>query len=213
MKIQQFTTDLFQENTFVLWNESTKDAIIIDPGMMQDHERNQVDSFIAANQLKINKVLLTHAHIDHAASAAYISTKYGCEVYGNIGDNSLAEGLLMQAQMFHLRIDAQPLVIHQYLNDGDTLALADEKIEVIATPGHSLGGLVYYLPKQNTAIVGDTIFQRSIGRTDLPGGNFTELINSIKTKIFTLPTDTVLIPGHGYSTTVGEEISGNPYLQ
>ena len=213
MKIQQFTTDLFQENTFVLWNESTKDAIIIDPGMMQDHERIQVDSFIAANQLKINKVLLTHAHIDHAASAAYISTKYGCEVYGNIGDNSLAEGLPMQAQMFHLRIDAQPLVIHQYLNAGDTLTLADEKIEVIATPGHSLGGLVYYLPEQNTAIVGDTIFQRSIGRTDLPGGNFTELINSIKTKIFTLPTDTVLIPGHGYSTTVGEEISCNPYLQ
>ena len=213
MKINQFTTNLFQENTFLLWNDNTRNAIIIDPGMMQNYERDIVDKFIEDNKLKVNKVLLTHAHIDHAASAAYISTKYGCEVYGNLGDNSLAEGLPMQAQMFHLKIDVQPLVIHKYLNTGDTLSLDDESIEVIATPGHSLGGLVYYLPEQNTAIVGDTIFQRSIGRTDLPGGNFTELINSIRTKIFTLPTDTVLIPGHGYSTTVGEEISCNPYLQ
>ena len=115
--------------------------------------------------------------------------------------------------MFHLKIDVQPLVIHKYLNTGDTLSLDDESIEVIATPGHSLGGLVYYLPEQKTAIVGDTIFQRSIGRTDLPGGNFSELIESIKTKIFTLPPETVLIPGHGPSTTVGEEICCNPYLQ
>ena len=213
MKIQQFTTNLFQENTFVLWSDKTNDAIIIDPGMMNNSERDIVDKFIADKKLKVNKVLLTHAHIDHAASAAYISTKYGCEVFANLGDNSLAEGLPMQAQMFHLKIDVQPLVIHKYLIDGDVLTLGDEAIEVIATPGHSLGGLVYYLPEQKTAIVGDTIFQRSIGRTDLPGGNFGELIESIKTKVFKLPHETVLIPGHGPSTTVGEEIRCNPYLQ
>ena len=119
----------------------------------------------------------------------------------------------MQAQMFHLKIDVQPLVIHKYLIDGDVLTLGDEAIEVIATPGHSLGGLVYYIPNIKTAFVGDTIFQRSIGRTDLPGGNFGELIESIKTKVFKLPHETVLIPGHGPSTTVGEEIRCNPYLQ
>lgn len=213
MKIKQFTTNLFQENTFVLWSDKTNDAIIIDPGMMQNYERDIVDRFISDNNLTVNKVLLTHAHIDHAASAAYISTKYGCEVYANLGDNSLAEGLSMQAQMFHLKIDVQPLMIHKYLIDGDVLTLGDETIQVIATPGHSLGGLVYYLPEQKTAIVGDTIFQRSIGRTDLPGGNFSELIESIKTKVFTLPPETVLIPGHGPSTTVGEEIQSNPFLQ
>ena len=104
MKIQQFTTNLFQENTFVLWSDKTNDAIIIDPGMMNNSERDIVDKFIADKKLKVNKVLLTHAHIDHAASAAYISTKYGCEVFANLGDNSLAEGLPMQAQMFHLKI-------------------------------------------------------------------------------------------------------------
>ena len=115
--------------------------------------------------------------------------------------------------MFHLKIYVRRVVIHKHLSTGDTVILGDETIEVIATPGHSLGGLVYYIPNIKTAFVGDTIFQRSIGRTDLPGGNFGELIESIKTKVFKLPHATVLIPGHGPSTTVGEEIRCNPYLQ
>ncbi|MGN1264480.1 MAG: MBL fold metallo-hydrolase, partial [Muribaculaceae bacterium] len=163
--------------------------------------------------LKVKYILLTHAHLDHAAAAEDLAKKYGVEVYANMSDAELAQNLPDQAMRFRLPVNLKPLKFDKFLNDGDILMLGDERIEVIATPGHSMGGLMYYVPESGFACVGDTIFQGSIGRTDLPGGDFYTLINAIKEKVFSLPDETVLFSGHGPSTTVLREKQMNPYVR
>ena len=213
MKIKMFVTNDFMELCYLLIEENTRETAIVDPGMMKEAKIDEVCSFIRDNDLKVKYVLLTHAHIDHAASAEILAKKYGVEVCGNIGDESLAQNLADQAMRFHLPVKLSPLTIGRHLSDGDVLTLGLEQINVITTPGHSEGGLTYYVPASGFACVGDTIFDGSIGRTDLPGGDFETLIDSIKKKIFTLPDETVLFSGHGPSTSVIREKNYNPYVQ
>ena len=200
-----FVTNDFMELCYLLIEENTRETAIVDPGMMKEAKIDEVCSFIRDNDLKVKYVLLTHAHIDHAASAEFLAKKYGVEVCGNRGDESLAQNLPDQAMRFHLPVKLSPLTIGRHLSDGDVLTLGLEQINVITTPGHSEGGLTYYVPASSFACVGDTIFDGSIGRTDLPGGDFETLIDSIKKKIFTLPDETVLFSGHGPSTSVIRE--------
>ena len=207
-----FVTNDFMELCYLLIEENTKETAIVDPGMMKEAKIDEVCSFIRDNDLKVKYVLLTHAHVDHAASAEILAKKYGVEVCGNIGDESLAQNLADQAMRFHLPVKLSPLTIGRHLCDGDVLTLGLEQINVITTPGHSEGGLTYYVPASGFACVGDTIFDGSIGRTDLPGGDFETLIDSIKKKIFTLPDETVLFSGHGPSTSVLREKNYNPYV-
>ncbi len=213
MKTAVVTTRLFGENIYVVWDEASLDAAVIDPGMMDAGERGQVEDLVKREQLKVKYVLLTHSHVDHCCSARWTADKFGAKVLGSAKDKLLAENLMGQAKMFHLRITPQPLAIDTALKQGDELHVGEILICVLETPGHTEGGLTYYIPKSGVAFVGDTIFQRSVGRTDLPGGNHAELIVSIKEKLFTLPVDTILAPGHGPTTTVGEELHGNPYVQ
>ena len=213
MKIKMFVTNDFMELCYLLIEENTKETAIVDPGMMKEAKIDEVCSFIRDNDLKVKYVLLTHAHVDHAASAEILAKKYGVEVCGNIGDESLAQNLADQAMRFHLPVKLSPLTIGRHLSDCDVLTLGLEQINVITTPGHSEGGLTYYVPTSGFACVGDTIFDGSIGRTDLPGGDFETLIDSIKKKIFTLPDETVLFSGHGPSTSVIREKNYNPYVQ
>lgn len=212
LKIKMFVTNDFMELCYLLIEENTKETAIVDPGMMKEAKIDEVCSFIRDNDLKVKYVLLTHAHVDHAASAEILAKKYGVEVCGNIGDESLAQNLADQAMRFHLPVKLSPLTIGRHLSDGDVLTLGLEQINVITTPGHSEGGLTYYVPTSGFACVGDTIFDGSIGRTDLPGGDFETLIDSIKKKIFTLPDETVLFSGHGPSTSVIREKNYNPYV-
>lgn len=212
MEIKKFTVNAFQENCYLLWNGETKQAIVIDPGMVTAQERNSVDDFITANALAIKAVLLTHAHVDHAASASYISEKYGCDIYANQLDFDLAENLPLQASAFHLRADVKPLMELKNICDGDELELCGESIKAIALPGHTRGGMAYYFPNLKSVFAGDSIFLGSIGRTDLWGGNYNDLIFSLKNKILTLPENTVIYPGHGPETNVQEERAYNTYL-
>ena len=212
MKVTKFTVNPFGENTFLAWGEVTRHAAIIDPGMMQDHERKVVLQFIEQNQLIMQWVLLTHCHIDHVTSARWMADRYGIPVAGSQLDDLLAQALPMQAQHFRLNVPLEALTIDRPLNDGDVVMLANEPLKVIATPGHSQGGLIFYAPDSALAFTGDTIFEGSIGRTDLPGGDYSTLIESIRTRVLTLPPDTLLIPGHGPSTTVANERDHNPYL-
>ena len=213
MDIKKFTTNVFQENCYLLWSADSKSAIIIDPGMMTERERIVVDDFIASKNLTLRAVLLTHAHIDHAASASYISEKYGCDVYANKLDFELAEKLPLQAAAFHLRIDVSPLTILKSIGDGSELVIGGENIKAIAVPGHSRGGMAYYFPEHKSVFVGDSIFSGSIGRTDLWGGNMDDLISSVKNNILSLPDDTMIYPGHGPITNVLEEKRYNTYLK
>jgi glyoxylase-like metal-dependent hydrolase (beta-lactamase superfamily II) len=212
MKVTKFTVNPFGENTYLAWDEATLRAVIIDPGMMQDHERNVVTEFIEDNHLVMQQVLLTHIHIDHVASARWMADRYGITVAASSMDAPHALALPGQAEHFRLRIPVDALTIDQPLADGDTFMLGEETVQVLAMPGHTPGGLAFYAPDSALAFTGDSVFEGSIGRTDLPGGDYATLIKSIKEKIMTLPPDTLLIPGHGPTTTVANERDYNPYL-
>ena len=212
MKVSRFELNPFGENTYILWHETAKKAIIVDPGMMRDDENQLIVDFLERHELTLQSVVLTHIHIDHVTGAKWLAEKYGVKILASKADEFLSSILPMQAQLFGLKIRVDAIAIDQPLKDGDELMLGDEKIIVIATPGHSPGGICLYMPDSATVISGDTLFEGSIGRTDLPGGNFDRLIESIKTKLLTLPDDTVVAAGHGYTTTIGAEKQHNPFL-
>lgn len=212
MKFISFSTRLFGENVFLLFDSTTKEAAIIDPGMMEAGEFAQLETMVSKEGLHVKYVLLTHAHIDHACAAKWAAEKYGAPICGSTADQTYASSMKEQAIMFHLPIRPDEFTIDKPLSDGDVLTLGASTIQVIATPGHTKGGLVFYIPQTGIAFVGDTIFRGSVGRTDLPGGDMGELTESIRTKIYTLPAATNLYPGHGPATTVEEEKNFNPYV-
>lgn len=212
MKATKMTVNPFEENIYILWNEDSHHALIIDPGMMQDHERDVITKFIDENGLKLQQVLLTHIHIDHVASARWTAQHYGVTVAGSELDCPLAEKLPEQAEHFRLRVPVDALVLDQNLKDGDVIMLDDEPLKVLAMPGHSPGGLAFYAPDSGIVFTGDSVFQGSVGRTDLYGGDMVVLLDSIRQQIFTLPPETVIAPGHGPTTTVADEQRYNPFL-
>ena len=212
MNVKMMTVNPFGENVYIVWDEATLEAVVIDPGMMRHEERDMVSRFIVGNNLRLTHVLLTHLHVDHICSARWLAEQSGCEVWGSTLDAPLGLALQQQAAMFGLGIDVEPLRLDHGLADGDTLHIAQTQIRVIHTPGHSRGGLSFYVPDENILFSGDTIFQSSVGRTDLDGGDMDTLIKSITEKILPLPDETVIAPGHGYTTTVADEKRSNPFL-
>ena len=211
MKINQFTVNPFGENVYVVWNDITHNALVIDPGMMTDDERDAITSFLNKNNLTVQMILLTHAHVDHAASANWLSHATGAAIHASAKDNILASHLQEQAQMFGLGITVSPLVDYPAVDEKSSLSFENNEIRVIETPGHTPGSVAFYFPTIGVLFVGDTIFQGSVGRTDLPGGDFKALTSSIKNKILKLPAQTQIQPGHGSHTTIATEIATNPY--
>ena len=212
MKIQVFTVNPFGENTYILWNESSKNAAIIDPGCCNSRERDAIKNFIAKEGLNIQHLLNTHMHIDHSAGNHFIEKEYGVKTTCNNGDQSLADIAVEQAQMFGFPYDGGRITICNNVADGDILKVADRECLVLQVPGHSKGLVAYYFPTEGVVFSGDALFKMSIGRTDLPGGDYQELIESIEEKLLTLPRETVVLTGHGPSTTIGFEQTNNPYL-
>lgn len=212
MKVSRFSFNMFGVNTYVLWDEKSKDAIIIDPGMVDDNERSILDCFIESNNLKPTHLINTHIHIDHSFGIAHVSKKYGLKLKCNSADQFLAERLREQARMFGLNISIDELKIEVDLKDGDKLLLNNEEIHILQVPGHSPGSIVIYAPESAFVISGDVLFNSSIGRSDLPGGNHKQLIEAINSKLMTLPPYTTVYPGHGPATTIGDEKLNNPYL-
>lgn len=180
--------------------------------MMTAPEREAVDGYITQNGLEPQCILVTHMHVDHVASAAWLAGKYGLRIMASKADAALAASLPSQAARFGLKIEVNPIDDYDTIGDGDSLSLDGEAINVLASPGHSPGGLAYYLPQSGAVLVGDSLFLGSIGRTDLPGGSHEQLVESIKAKILPLPSDTVVLPGHGPQTSVADEKAHNPYL-
>lgn len=213
MKITQLVVNPFAESTYILWHDDCKDAFVIDPGMCNEYEREQFADFIASHQLNITKVLLTHVHVDHVLSAAWVANKYNASIEYSESDDFMREVVTDQIAMFGLRINFESFNATRFLHDQDTLNLNGEMITVLSTPGHSMGSLSFYSQDSKKVIVGDAVFAMSIGRTDLQGGNYDQLIESINKKIMTLPEDTVIYPGHGDCTTVGDEKRYNPFLK
>lgn len=209
MHLKVFTFNAFQENTYLLWN-AKKEVIIIDPGNSDDYENRDLDNFIVENNLLPIDLLLTHAHIDHILGAAYVCNKYGLKPKLYFEDAYTFSLAQLSADKWQIPYSSCPEPT--YLNNLDDLVYADLTLKLRFVPGHSKGHIIFICDEVKKVIVGDTIFNGSIGRTDLPGGNHDELLTKIKSEIFTLPKDYELYPGHGPKTTVGYEIDNNPFF-
>lgn len=212
MKIAIFQYKLFGINTYVVVDPETKDCAVVDPGMSDKEEEKAIENFINRNNLRLTQVINTHLHIDHVAGNNFLKQKYGVEAYANEKDNFLAKNIKAQAQMFGLGDNFEDIVIDKNLNPGDIIKIGKEELEVLEVPGHSKGSIALYDKKDGFVITGDALFNGSIGRTDLPGGDYKELLSNIKNNLFNLPDETVVYPGHGPSTTIGNEKRTNPFF-
>ena len=211
MKIKLFVFSPFQENTYLLINENNE-CILIDPGCFEKEEKERLKTYLEENKLVLKRVLNTHLHIDHAFGNSFLFHQYGIKAEANQADEFLLERMKQQAEHFGIGNVDDVMPLGNYLNEGDKIKLGNIELEVLHVPGHSPGSLVYYAPKDNCVFVGDVLFQGSIGRTDLPGGNYDQLIGNIRSKLLTLPDETVVFSGHGQRTTIGDEKRHNPFL-
>ena len=213
MKIKQFELNHFGTNCFVLWDESTKQCAIVDPGAETLYEEAQVTQYIEEQGLTPTLILLTHAHVDHIAGLAEMCSRYGLPVTMHPdGKKLLRQAEAYGGVMGFLSVSNMENLNVNEINDNDMLSLGNEKIECRAVPGHCPGSMAYVVPSAKVVLTGDALFRGSIGRTDLPGGNYETLIESIEREILTLPPNTLLYSGHGPTTTVAHERDFNPYL-
>ncbi len=213
MKIAKFEFSLFGINTYVVVDPATKDCAIIDPGMINDREREAMTNFIDRNGLHVTHLINTHLHIDHAIGDAFVKATYGVPVEGHVADNALGERMAQQAQMFGMGEEATAVSVERPLKEGDVIKIGEGELKVLHVPGHSPGSLVLYDEADGFVIAGDVLFQGSVGRTDLPGGDQAQLLSGIKEKLYSLPDDTVVYPGHGGATTIGDEKRHNPFVR
>lgn len=213
MKIARFEFSLFGINTYALFDSVTRDCAIVDPGMSTDAERNAVATFLNSNKLNLTHIINTHLHIDHAIGNLWLSQKYSAPILASEADLPLGERMHEQAIMFGVPLDAGKVEIDRKLKDGDIINIGEGRLRVIDVPGHSKGSIALYDEADGFVISGDTLFAGSVGRTDLPGGSTKELMESIRTRLLTLPKDTVVYPGHGPATTIGHELHSNPFLR
>lgn len=203
---------MFGINTYVVWNPDTLEAAVIDPGMIDEDEELELDRFISDNHLQIKHLINTHMHVDHIFGDRHIKEKYGADVMACRDDAFLGEKAAMQCRMFGLPDSVAAVEIDRELHHGDVIEIGGEQVEVLSVPGHSPGSIVLYFPKSKWAITGDVLFKGSIGRTDLVAGNHQLLIDGIRRKVFTLPADVTVYPGHGEPTMIGHEQRHNPYV-
>lgn len=210
MKIKTFVFNPFQENTFILYDQNG-DCAIIDPGCNSEKENSILSAFIESNGLIPVYLLLTHAHIDHILGVNFVSEKYSLDPYLHPADLFLFTSGVSVSEMYGLDFIPPPNVTRE-INDNSVFAFGTSKLIPIHCPGHSPGGVCFYSEYDNLLISGDVLFNSSIGRTDLPGGNYKQLIESIQSKLMILPDETIVHPGHSEFTTIGEERLNNPFL-
>lgn len=211
LHIAKFTFSPIQENTYVLYTPDGL-AAIIDPGCYFDHEKTALANFIAEKTLNVQFLLQTHCHLDHVFGLQWAAETYELQPHMHRIEEQVLQYAPMSGQRWNLPFTNYSGPIH-YLNDNDTLQLGNNTLQAIFAPGHSPGHLCYYCAEHNFIIAGDVLFERSIGRTDLPGGDHETLLHSIRTRLFTLPDATVVHPGHGDATKIGLEKRHNPFLQ
>ena len=212
LNIRHFFFNPFQERTFVIWDGSRRGAVI-DPGFMEEHEERQFLSFLKEQEIELQSIFLTHAHIDHIYGvSACIKAFPGIKVYMSPEDKFTKDNAGWMADMMRM---PHPDTLWDTVDiyDGQSLTVGEEKLEVISTPGHTPGGVCFYCAAEGALFSGDTLFSGSIGRTDLPGGDYDKIIASITEKLADLDDAVSVHPGHGWDTTMGTERLCNPFLQ
>jgi len=211
LHIKSFAFNPFSENTYVVFNDR-QNAFLVDPGNFSEVETESLEKFIAENKLQIMNILLTHAHIDHVLGLQWAFDKYKVPVLMHELDFEVLERNPMSAQQFGFFLKPFEGEI-KYLNENDTVSLDEDELKVLHIPGHSPGSVGFYSKSQKFAVCGDVLFEGSIGRTDLYKGYHAQLLDSIRTKLFTMDDETKIYNGHGNPTTVGFEKQYNPFLK
>lgn len=209
ISIQSFVFNPFQENSYVVYDD-TKEAVIVDPGCYDEDEKKELADFVAGNNLEIKMLLNTHCHIDHVLGNHFVKEKFKTQLYIHKTEEFVlnAQKVLAPHYGMHGYEEARP---DFFLKEGDSVRFGSQEFSVLFVPGHSPGHIAFYSQREKVVLAGDVLFQNSIGRTDLPGGNFDTLINSIHQKLFTLPDDVIVYPGHGGTTSIGIEKRTNPF--
>ncbi len=211
MKIKSFTFNPFQENTYIIYDE-TRDCIIIDPGCYTEEEQETLKKFILTEKLNPVKLINTHCHIDHILGNKFTNDYWGIDLQIHKSDLPLLENSGNISKMYGFENYKGSPYPKKFLNEGKKISFGKSSFEILFTPGHSPGHICLYNNKENILIAGDLIFQNSIGRTDLPGGDYNILIESITTKIFPLPDETQIFCGHGPCTNLRDEKKNNPFF-
>ncbi len=211
MNIKKFIFNPFYENTFVLFDE-TKECVIVDPGCYEKKEKKELYEFIKDQDLNPKLLLNTHCHIDHLFGCQFIFKEFGLKPIIHKEDLSTLKMASISGDLWGVKLEKVPFP-ERYIGESDILKFGNQELEVLFTPGHAPGHVCFVNHKNKIIINGDVLFQLSIGRTDLPGCNHSDLIRSIKTKLFSLCEDYVVYCGHGPETNIGFEKKNNPFLK
>ena len=213
LKIQKYVCNMFGENTYVVWDD-TRECVIIDCGAFYPEEHTAIENLIKSESLKPVHLLCTHGHIDHVMGNGFVSQTYGIKPEIHAGDEYLITNLREQARSM-VGMDYADYIppVSKYLSETDVISFGSHTLEIIHTPGHTPGGIVFHCKEEKVAFTGDTLFNMSVGRTDFPGGSWMQLMDSLKRMKERLAPDTALYSGHGNQTTLEYEMKWNPYLK
>lgn len=211
LKADSITFNPFQENTYILHDE-TGECIIIDPGCYEKGEKEELAAFIRSKKLNPVRLINTHCHIDHILGNYFVAETFGLKLEAHELEIPVLKSAEVLGPMWGIHPDPSPMP-SALLKEGDVVSFGNTRLAVLFTPGHSPGSITFYSKENGLAISGDVLFHQSIGRTDLPGGDFKTLIKSIREKLFTLPNETKIFSGHGPMTTIGFEKENNPFVQ
>lgn len=211
MMVKGFVFSPIEENTYVLYNEAGE-CCIIDPGCYSSNERNELKDFISGSGLRPKYLLNTHCHLDHVFGNKFVYDTYGLQPHIHPDEKRVLDFAPIAGMHWNLPFDHYTGAL-TYITERDTIRLGDDELKILLAPGHSPGHVCFYSEAQQFVIGGDVLFRGSIGRTDLPGGDFDTLIASIRRELFTLPPKTTVYPGHGPATTIEYEMKHNPFLQ
>lgn len=210
IKIKTLVFNPFQENTYLLSDE-TNECVIVDAGCYTSQEFDLLVNYLEKNSLQPVKLVNTHCHVDHVLGISRLMEKYSIPFEAHKNEDPILANAVTHGKVFGFELE-QPPFPTKYINEGDEIKVGNSTLKVLEVPGHSQGSVALYSSEGEFVIVGDVLFRGSIGRTDLPGGDYDQLINSIYKKLLVLDRSTVVYPGHGPSSTIGQEIMTNPFL-
>lgn len=211
MKIARLIFNPIQENTYIIWDD-TLEAAVIDAGNMNERENEVLAKFIADNGLKPKYALNTHGHFDHLLGVDFLREKYGAQLAMSSKDEFLLKSASVSAELFGVKADALPEAIDVDLEGKESIKFGNTELKIIPTPGHTPGHVAFFEPASKVLFTGDTLFRESIGRTDLPGGDYSWIMRSIIENILPLGDDVKIYPGHGETSDIGHESMYNPFV-
>lgn len=211
IEVKTFTFNPFSENTYVAWEKESKEAVVIDPGCFSAAEESELKNFISKSQLSIKYLFNTHCHLDHIFGNNFVLKEYNPQYFIPEFDKPLLENAPTQARLFGMEM-SKVKSTENFLSEEISFWIGKDEIRFLFTPGHSPGEFSIYFPESGLCFTGDVLFENSIGRTDLFGGNYQTLMKSIQNKLFTLRDETKIFPGHGGNSTIGREKRDNPFF-